>query len=57
MEDAQSVYFSWNEHDYQGYVEKEYDNSYLIVVQNPCSEITSKFMDRMIISKKLCTVE
>ena len=34
--------------------EKEYENSYLIVVANPSPDMEEKYTNRMIISKKAC---
>ncbi len=39
--------------NYSGFVEKEYENSYLIVVANPSPEM-EEYTNRMIISKKAC---
>ena len=38
--------------NYSGFVEKEYENSYLIVVANPSPDMEEKYTNRMIISKK-----
>lgn len=48
------IKFDWEKEHYTGYVEKEYENAYLVVVLNPSSDMKDKYTDRMIISKKKC---
>ena len=43
---------SFGKTNYSGFVEKEYENSYLIVVANPSPDMEEKYTNRMIISKK-----
>ncbi|MFD1900018.1 hypothetical protein GQR36_08065 [Enterococcus termitis] len=37
-----------------GYVEKEYENAYLVVVSDPSPDMEEKYTNRMVISKKDC---
>ena len=37
-----------------GFIEREYENSFLIQVNDPSKEIMDKFSGRMVISKKVC---
>lgn len=50
----EKVHFIWEKTNYSGFVEKEYENSYLIVVANPSPDMEEKYTNRMIISKKAC---
>jgi len=47
-----TVSFDWRGSQFEGIIEKEYENSYLIEVLNPSTEITDKYLGRLIISKK-----
>lgn len=50
------IEFQWNQRSYTGWIEREYQNSYLINVLEPQDpEIEEKYANRMIISKKHCT--
>lgn len=46
------INFDWEKENYLGYIEKEYNNSYLIIVINPSPIMEEKYTNRMIISKK-----
>ncbi len=48
------VNFEWQGSQFEGIIEKEYDNSFLISVSNPNFEIKDKYLGRMVISKKTC---
>ena len=52
MAEEKKVHFIWEKTNYSGFVEKEYENSYLIVVANPSPDMEEKYTNRMIISKK-----
>ena len=54
MAEEKKVHFIWEKTNYSGFVEKEYENSYLIVVTNPSPDMEEKYTNRMIISKKAC---
>ena len=54
MAEGKKVHFIWEKTSYSGFVEEEYENSYLIVVANPRPEMEEKYTNRMIISKKAC---
>lgn len=54
MTEERKVSFIWDKTNYSGFVEKEYENSYLIVVADPSPDMKEKYTDRMIISKKAC---
>ncbi|WP_142426084.1 hypothetical protein [Enterococcus faecalis] len=54
MAEEKKVHFIWEKTNYSGFVEKEYENSYLIVVANPSPDMEEKYTNRMIISKKAC---
>ncbi len=56
MNSSQKVDFLWNEETYHGTVEKEYENSLLIQVLDPCAELTEKYLDRIVISKSKCLI-
>ncbi|RSU12491.1 DUF2187 domain-containing protein [Vagococcus acidifermentans] len=46
--------FSWEDKTYEGFIEKEYENSYLIDVTNPSEEMADKYLGRLVVSKKNC---
>jgi hypothetical protein len=48
------ITFTWENEVYQGVIEKEYENSYLISVNNPNQELIDKYNGRIVISKKKC---
>lgn len=48
------ITFTWENEVYQGVIEKEYENSYLISVNNPNQELVDKYNGRIVISKKKC---
>lgn len=48
------VAFKWDEAQLLGSIEKEYENSFLVQVDNPSKEIMEKYNGRMVISKKIC---
>ncbi|MFV0558557.1 MAG: DUF2187 domain-containing protein [Enterococcus sp.] len=50
-----NVIFNWQNQSFQGWIEHEYQNSFLINVLEPtCEELTEKYANRLIISKKAC---
>jgi len=51
---GKTVSFTWNEGTYSGSVEREYVNSILVHVENPCAELEMKYQGRIVISKKDC---
>lgn len=48
------ISFTWEKCNYMGYIEKEYENAYLIVVSDPSPDMEEKYTNRMVISKKEC---
>ncbi|KAF1305262.1 DUF2187 domain-containing protein [Enterococcus saccharolyticus] len=54
METNTNVTFKWENHTLIGIIEREYENSFLIQVNEPSKEIMEKFNGRMVISKKQC---
>lgn len=54
MEINSKVNFDWQGSQFEGIIEKEYENSFLINVTNPNFEITDKYLGRIVISKKTC---
>lgn len=54
MEQASNIIFKWQNKQFYGWVEKEYQNSFLINVTNPNKELITKYAKRIIISKKVC---
>ncbi|BAK21427.1 hypothetical protein MPTP_0968 [Melissococcus plutonius ATCC 35311] len=54
MTKDKKVNFTWEKTDYNGYIEKEYENSYLVVVNNPSPDMEEKYTNRIIVSKKSC---
>ena len=54
MEQASNIIFKWQNKQFYGWVEKEYQNSFLINVTNPNKELITKYAQRIIISKKVC---
>lgn len=54
MMNERQISFSWEKKDYIGYIEKEYENSFLIVVADPSRDMEEKYTNRMVISKKAC---
>lgn len=56
MMQEKKISFHFEQENYLGYVEKEYENSYLVVVSDPTPDMKEKYTDRMIISKKNCEV-
>ena len=55
MEQEKMIRFSWEKNSYMGFVEKEYENAYLVVVSDPSPDMKEKYTNRMIISKKDCS--
>ncbi|HCE13490.1 MULTISPECIES: hypothetical protein [unclassified Enterococcus] len=49
-----TIFFTWEGKTYEAVVEREYENSVLVQVNEPSSEMLEKFTNRMIISKKKC---
>ncbi|MGO3731687.1 MAG: DUF2187 domain-containing protein [Vagococcus sp.] len=54
MKPDSKVHFDWQGSEFEGTIEKEYENSFLINVTNPNFELKEKYMGRIIISKKVC---
>lgn len=54
MAQERRISFRWEKSNYMGYVEKEYENAYLVVVSDPSPDMVEKYTNRMIISKKSC---
>ncbi|MGM0216935.1 hypothetical protein [Enterococcus sp. AZ126] len=54
MTQEKQISFSWDKSSYNGYVEKEYENAYLVVVSDPSPDMEEKYTNRMVISKKDC---
>ncbi|MGX7244306.1 hypothetical protein ACWOC1_05600 [Enterococcus quebecensis] len=54
MTQEKRISFSWEKSSYMGYVEKEYENAYLVVVSDPSPDMEEKYTNRMVISKKDC---
>lgn len=52
-----NIQFVWENMEFDGQIEKEYENSYLVTVTNPSDEIRTKYNNRMVISKKKCTTK
>ncbi|APB30876.1 MULTISPECIES: DUF2187 domain-containing protein [Vagococcus] len=52
MDTQEKVFFKWQGSNYEGVIEKEYDNSVLIDVNNPDEELKEKYLGRIVISKK-----
>ncbi|EOT47534.1 MULTISPECIES: hypothetical protein [Enterococcus] len=57
MENQVQIAFTWENETFQGLIEKEYENSYLIHVQNPNDELVEKYNGRIVISKKKCITD
>ncbi|MBO0477356.1 DUF2187 domain-containing protein [Vagococcus sp. DIV0080] len=55
MEINSTVTFDWQGTQFEGTIEKEYENSVLISVINPSLEIKDKYLGRLIVSKKSVT--
>ncbi len=55
MEAQTKVIFTWNNFTYWGIIEREYENSVLVQVNDPSDEILEKYNGRMVISKKVCS--
>ncbi|WP_430609298.1 DUF2187 domain-containing protein [Enterococcus sp. DIV0876] len=49
-----TIFFTWEGKTYEAVIEREYENSVLVQVNEPSSEMLEKFTNRMIISKKNC---
>ncbi|MGX7196612.1 DUF2187 domain-containing protein [Enterococcus olivae] len=56
METKTNVTFKWEDLTLFGFIEREYENSFLIQVNEPSKEIMDKFSGRMIVSKKKCEI-
>lgn len=54
MKQQANVIFKWQDEQFSGWIEKEYQNSFLINVTNPNEELETKYAKRIIISKKAC---
>ncbi|MHC5248156.1 hypothetical protein [Enterococcus sp. HY326] len=51
---GQKVTFNLEKAKHCGYIEKEYENSYLVHVNDPSADMVEKYTNRMIVSKKNC---
>ncbi|MBO0449624.1 DUF2187 domain-containing protein [Enterococcus sp. MJM12] len=54
MKQPSNVSFIWQDEKFYGWIEKEYQNSFLINVTDPNEELETKYAKRIIISKKVC---
>lgn len=54
MEINSKVNFDWQGSQLEGIIEKEYENSVLVSVLNPTSEVKEKYLGRVVVSKKTC---
>jgi len=54
LETKSSVTFTWENKAFDGVIEQEYENSFLVQVANPSKEMIEKYNGRMIVSKKIC---
>lgn len=52
MDTKEKVFFKWQGGRYEGIIEKEYENSVLIEVNNPDDELKDKYLSRIVVSKK-----
>ena len=52
MEINSTIVFDWQGTQFEGTVDKEYENSVLVTVINPSFEIKDKYLGRLIVSKK-----
>ncbi len=50
------VNFDWQGSQFEGIIEKEYENAVLVTVVNPTSELKDKYLSRLVVSKKICQV-
>ncbi|AYW45171.1 DUF2187 domain-containing protein [Tetragenococcus koreensis] len=57
MEENTTVTFKWENTTLSGRIEKEYENSFLVEIDNPTKEIADSYNGRMVVSKKDCKVE
>ncbi|GMA46999.1 hypothetical protein [Tetragenococcus muriaticus] len=57
MSENTTVTFTWENTTLSGYIEKEYENSYLVNINNPTKEIADSYNGRMVVSKKECKIE
>ncbi|OTN76706.1 hypothetical protein A5886_001784 [Enterococcus sp. 8G7_MSG3316] len=49
-----TIFFTWEGKTYEAVIEREYENSVLVQVNKPSTEMLEKFTNRMIVSKKNC---
>ncbi|HCM89358.1 MULTISPECIES: DUF2187 domain-containing protein [Vagococcus] len=56
MEINSKVNFDWQGSQFEGIIEKEYENSVLIAVVNPTTELKEKYLSRLVVSKKICQI-
>lgn len=54
METQTNITFTWDNAKFNGFIEKVYENSYLVHVENPNEELAEKYNGRIVISKKNC---
>ncbi|MGO2082825.1 DUF2187 domain-containing protein [Vagococcus sp.] len=54
MQKENKIQFDWQGQQFEGFIEKEYEHSFLISVSNPNSELLDKYLGRVVVSKKAC---
>lgn len=54
METKTNVTFKWENLTLSGFIEREYENSFLVQINEPSKEIMDKYSGRMVVSKKIC---
>ncbi len=54
METKTNVTFKWENLTLVGFIEREYENSFLVQINEPSKEIMEKYSGRMVVSKKIC---
>ncbi|AOF48953.1 hypothetical protein [Tetragenococcus halophilus] len=57
MVENTTVTFEWENTTLSGQVSKEYENSYLVEIDNPTKEIADSYNGRMVVSKKACKIK
>ncbi|OJG70534.1 hypothetical protein RV11_GL001073 [Enterococcus phoeniculicola] len=56
VSNQETVFFIWEDKEFEGVIEKEYEYSFLISVHNPTEDMVTKYTNRMIVSKKVCRI-
>lgn len=54
---GRAVSFVLDRENHCGYIEKEYENSYLVCVDDPSPAMMEKYTNRMVVSKKNCMLQ